>query len=121
MSNRQTFNGQLSMSPYGKMSCTMFPIKDSGFLNCEDNTLMELFRDMWRFFHSKERSGKVHGRSVRKGKTPVQKLKTLEFTAGYFKFTMIENVRYPDTKVTLIVEIPWGKQVSYAEEEASIG
>jgi len=116
VNDRQTFHGQISMSPYGKLSSTLFPIKDSGFLDCDDSSLMELFRDMWRFFHSKDRSGKVQGRTVRKGRTPVQKLRTLEFSSGYFSFTMIENARFPDTRVTLIVGIPWSKQVSYAEE-----
>ena len=117
MSERHTFNGQLSMSPYGNLSCSLFPIKDSGFLNCDDESLMEIFRDMWRFFHSKHRTGKVQGRTVRKGTTPVQRLRTLEFSAGYFHFTMIENARNRDTRVTLIAEIPWATQVGYDDED----
>jgi len=98
----------------------MFPVKDSGFLDCDDESLMALFRDMWRFFHSQAKSGKVQGKTVRKGRTPVQKLRTLEFSVGYFKFTMIENARFPDTRVTLIVEIPWKKQVQYVEDDQPV-
>ena len=118
MSERFTFNGQLSMSPFGGLSCSLFPIeKKSGFLDCDDESLMELFRDMWRFFHGKNKKGRVHGKPVRKGVTPVQRLTTLEFRAGFLKFTMIENARDPDKKVTLIVEVPWARQVSYDDED----
>ena len=117
MSERQTFNGELSMSPYGNLTCSLFPIKDSGFLDCDDDSLMDLFRDMWRFFHSRHKTGKVQGKSVRKGITPVQKLKTLEFAAGYLRFTMIENARNPDTRVTLIVSVPWACQMVYDDAE----
>ena len=104
------------MSPFGGISCSLFPIDGSGFLDCNDDSLMELIRDMWRFFHSKHKTGKVQGRTVRKGMTPVQKLKLLEFRAGYFKFTMIENARNPDTRVNLVVEIPWASQVAYDDD-----
>ena len=117
MSGRITFNGQLSLSPHGGLACSLFPIKDAGYTNCDDESLMELFRDMWRFFHSKKRSGKVHGRTVRKVVTPVQKLKMMEFRAGFMKFTMIESNRDPNRRVTMILELPWASQVDYNDGE----
>jgi len=110
--NQVCLRGGIRTTQYGSPSVYLFPSPGENakdFKHLESEELERVIVDHFNFFRSGQTRGKVHGVSVTVGRTRGdQARKVMNFSAGFMKFTLLENMKAnDDSKALLILELPF--------------